>query len=204
MRIANRSRVPPPPHFRYKHPVSGMEFIRHAWPLLRGDVTVHTEGNGYPPVSDEEIEQQMCENMGAEIKARFCEGDGLTVRGGLHWKELIGATQVFLKHTLNGRKTVPQEEAERRAAICVACPRNLFYSKPCGGNCPELEEIVVGIVGGAKTSLDGKLEACSACGCVLRAAVWVPIPQLSSTEDADFIEKAPETCWKRAGLLELQ
>lgn len=202
MRLANRSHVPPPPHFRYKHPVSGWESIRHAWDLLRGDVTAHTEGNGYPPVSDEEIEQQMCENMGEDIKARFCNGDGLTVRGGLHWRELMSGTQVLLQHLLNGRKRVSQEEAERRAAICVQCPRNVSFTRPCGGMCPELESVVVGIVGGEKTSLDPKLEACSVCGCSLRAAVWVPIAQLSTQEDADFIEKAPEPCWKRAGLLE--
>lgn len=204
MKLANRSQVPPPPHFRYKHPVSGAEFIKHNWDLLRGEVTAHTEGNGYPPVSDDEIDQQMCENMGQDLKERFCMGEGLTVRGGLHWRELIGGTQVFAQHLLNGRKRVSQERAEQRATICVACPRNSFYSKPCGGDCPEIDNLVVGIVGDGKTSLDAKLEACSVCGCVLRAAVWVPAEQLSTVLDADFIKNAPETCWKREELMALR
>lgn len=202
MRLSNRSQVPPPPHFRYRHPVSGADFIRNAWDLLRGDVTSHTKGNGYPPVSDEEIETQMCENMGEEIKKRFCIGDGLTVKGGFHWRELLSGTQALANHILNGRKVVDQEEAERRATICAACPRNSAFSKPCGGNCPELETIVQAVVGGGKTTLDDKLEACSVCGCVLRALVWVPGAQLSTSTDADFIEKAPENCWKRAELMQ--
>lgn len=203
MKLSSRAKVPPG-LFRYRHPVSGLEMVRHAWDLLRSDVTAHCEANGYPAVSDAEIESQMCERMGPTVAERYCEGSGLSVNGiTLHWKELMSGTAALLGHLLGGRKTVTQEEAERRAAICAPCPRNSSFSKPCGGLCPELEDVVKAVVGGGKTSLDDKLEACSVCGCVNRAQIWVPIKHLAKGVEADFIEKAPQTCWKRAALIEL-
>lgn len=204
MKLASHSKVPPG-LFRYRHPVSGLEMSRHAWGLLRDDVDNHTRANNYPPVTDDEIETQMCERMGEQVAERYCDGEGLTVNGiTLHWRELLAGTSVLLTHLLGGRTVVGQEEANRRAAICAVCPRNSSYAKPCGGNCPELESAIKAVVGGGATPLDDKLEACSVCGCVNRAQVWVPIDTLSGSNDADFIEKAPETCWKRAELLKLQ
>lgn len=203
MKLRGHSQVPPG-QFRYRHPNSGFEMIRHAWDLLRSDVTAHCSANGFPPITDEEIERQMCENMGEEPASRYCEGDGLTVKGvGLHWKEIAAGTKALISHVLSGRQTVEQEEAERRAAICVTCERNVEYHRPCGGRCPEVDEVVKAVVGGGTTSLDDKLKACSVCGCVNRAAVWVEITHLSKGIGPDFVEKAPPTCWKRIALHEL-
>lgn len=204
MNLSSRSNVPPG-LFRFRHPISGLEMSRHAWDLLRSDVSAHTKANNYPEVTDDEIEAQMCERMGNKIAESYCgDGNGLSVNGiTLHWRELMNGTAALVSHLLGGRRNVSQEEADRRAAICAPCPRNSSYSKPCGGNCPELEEVVKGIVGGGKTDLDDRLEACSVCGCVNRAQIWVPIEHLAHGTDADFIEKAPETCWKRAALLEM-
>lgn len=203
MKLNSRSLVPPG-LFRYRHPVSGLEMSRHAWSLLRSDVDQHTQSNGYPAVTDEEIEAQMCERMGEKVADQYCDGRGLSVNGiTLHWKELMAGTAVLLSHLLGGRKVVSQEEAERRAAICAPCPRNSTFSKPCGGLCPELEDVVKAVVGGGKTSLDDKLEACSVCGCVNRAQIWTPIDALAAGSGPDFIEKAPEPCWKRKALIEL-
>lgn len=205
MKLASRSQVPPG-LFRFRHPISGHEMSRHAWDLLRSDVTAHTRANNYPEVTDDEIESQMCERMGDKIAKQYCgDGNGLSVNGiTLGWRDLVAGTQALLQHTLNGRQTVPQEEAERRAGICATCPRNSSYAKPCGGDCPEVDNVIVSVVGGGKTSIDDKLEACSVCGCVLRALVWVPGKQLSTIMDADFIEKAPEKCWKRDELVSLR
>lgn len=204
MKLASRSLVPPGT-FRFRHPISGHEEAFHAWGLLRSWVTAHCEANSYPPVSDDEIEAQICERLGPATAERLCEGSGLSVNGvSLHWKELMGGTAVLASHLLGGRRVVEQEEAERRAGICVVCPRNSIFSKPCGGNCPELDDVVKGVVGGGTTTRDADLHACSVCLCLNRAQVWVPIATLAVGTDADFIEKAPEPCWKRAGLLALQ
>ncbi len=204
MKLASRSKVPPG-LFRFRHPISGLEMSRHAWGLLRDDVDNHTRANGYPPVTDDEIEAQMCERMGETVADQYCDGHGLSVNGiTLHWREVMNGTRVFLSDLFSGRPRVTQEEAERRAAICAPCPRNSIYAKPCGGDCPELTDVVKAVVGGGKTSLDDKLEACSVCGCANKAQIWMEIEHLAKGVDADFIEKAPETCWKRAELLKIQ
>lgn len=203
MKLSSRSKVPPG-LFRYRHPISGTEFNRHAWNLLRDDIGNHTRANNYAPVTDDEIEAQMCERMGDTVADQYCTGSGLSVNGiTLHWREVMSGTAVFLSDLFAGRPRVNQQEAERRAAICAPCPRNSIYAKPCGGDCPELTDVVKSIVGGGKTSLDDKLEACSVCGCANKAQIWMEIEHLAHGVGEDFIEKAPETCWKRAELLKL-
>lgn len=204
MKLASRSKVPPG-LFRYKHGISGAEFIRHAWSLMRDDVTAHCEANGYPPVSDDEIEAQMCERLGKTIAEQYCEGDGLSVKGvGLHWKEIWEGTKVIGSFILAGRPLVPQEKAEWRASLCATCERNVDYSKPCGGDCPDLRETVNAIVGGGKTTYDNKLYGCSVCGCSNKAQVWVPIEQLKLGVTPEMLPQFTPQCWKRAELLEIQ
>lgn len=197
MKLANRSQVPPPPHFRYKHPVSGAEFIRNSWENLRGDVTAHTTGNHYPPVSDDEIEQQMCENMGDAIKARFCIGDGKSVNSGLHWRDILQGTLTMASFLIAGRPLVSQEEAERRASICAKCPRNTQFTRPCGGLCEELRVATESIIGSKGTSLDGKLESCSVCKCHLKSKVWVPLEILQRHDSPEHQAEYPDFCWQK-------
>lgn len=84
---------------------------------------------------------------------------------------------------------VPREEAERRAKICVSCPKNQSV-RGCWG-CAGLLKQVVGFLQGQKgTTMDPALESCGVCGCVLRAKVWMPL----NTEDG---LEYPSHCWQR-------
>jgi hypothetical protein len=84
---------------------------------------------------------------------------------------------------------VPREEAERRAKICVDCPKNQSV-RGCWG-CAGLLKQVVGFLQGKKgTTVDSALESCGVCGCVLRAKVWMPL----NTEDR---LEYPSHCWQR-------
>lgn len=84
---------------------------------------------------------------------------------------------------------VPREEAERRAKICVGCPKNQSV-RGCWG-CAGLLKQVVGFLQGQKgTTVDSALESCGVCGCVLRAKVWMPL----NTEDG---LEYPSHCWQR-------
>lgn len=203
MNLSSRSKSPPG-GWHFRHPISGVEFALHSWIQLRGAVDKHCEGNGYPPISDAAIEEQICSRLGDQMY-RWCEGDGLTVRGiGLTWQEIARGTMALGSFLLHGRQRVPQEEAERRAGICRTCPMNVFFSRPCGGGCPELNDAVQSIIGDATTSNDAHLEACAICGCSNRAQVHVPIESLQhGVNVAEFIEKAPIPCWKRVALIEL-
>lgn len=82
--------------------------------------------------------------------------------------------------------TVSQEEAERRAKICITCPFNVVV-QGCWG-CSNILKKVVELVGNKQTSLDSALESCKVCGCVLRAKVWLPLTP-------DGLEY-PAHCWQ--------
>lgn len=201
----------PPGHFRFKHPVSGHEEAFHSWGRLRSWVTEHCEGNGYPPVSDAEIERQICERMGPKVAQRWCEGDGITVTGvRLGWYEIWNGTKVLASHILAGRPRVSAEEAERRAAICAPCERNVRFVNPCSGGCPELMEAVSSIVGAETTSRDSELLACSVCKCSNKAQVWVEAGSLEKGVDEAMLLLFPGAtevwpgCWKAAAIRELR
>lgn len=96
----------------------------------------------------------------------------------LHWRD-------------KGYSTVPMEEAERRAAICVKCPHN----KPVSGcvGCRGVGDLIDRIIGGLKTSQSDKLHQCSVCaGCILGPKVFLPREVINA--DA-YMNDLPSFCW---------
>lgn len=96
----------------------------------------------------------------------------------LHWRD-------------KGYAVVSQEEAERRAAICITCPHN----KPVAGcfGCHGVGEIISRIIDNKKTSVDQNLHQCSAChGCMLGPKVFLPREVINT--DA-YKDKLPSFCW---------
>ena len=83
-------------------------------------------------------------------------------------------------------------EAERRAAICASCPMNLPVAGcwGCSGVVAMLKDALIG----RTTSKDANLESCQACGCVLRAKVWVGSEVLSRVERVAGVDY-PAGCW---------
>lgn len=94
-----------------------------------------------------------------------------------------------LKNWLSqGAQWVPADEAERRAAICVACHENKSL-KMCLG-CTQLKWLAER-AGMPTTSKDAELRSCRVCGCVNSIAVHVPKDALE-TDGLAF----PANCWK--------
>lgn len=195
MKLESLTKVPPG-LFRYRHPVSGHEEAFHSWQLLRAWVDSHCAGNGFAPVTDEEIQQQICERMGPKIAKQYCTGDGVTVDGvSLGWKDILTGTKVLASFLLAGRPLVDAAEAERRAAICKTCSRNVNFAKPCGGLCGELQEAVEAIVGANGTIHDLDLGACSVCKCHLKSKCWIPLEILKKSESDEHQAEYPAACW---------
>ena len=101
-------------------------------------------------------------------------------------KALLGA--------LTGQSaTVPQDEAERRAAICKACPKNIQVTDTCTA-CwtkavaqfmhPEL-----------KTSVDADLYNCGVCACFCKVIVHYPLSDLET--ETELQPKLPANCWRK-------
>lgn len=89
-------------------------------------------------------------------------------------------------------KFCSQEEAERRAFICMSCPHNVDREKP--EFMQWSDEIAVHAVGDRKTTFDKGLGSCAICTCPLRSKVhYGGKIELPPEEEAKLI---PE-CWQR-------
>ncbi len=96
---------------------------------------------------------------------------------------------------LGSDNTVAPAEAERRAAICAACPLNAdFHAGACGPCVESLERIGFVWLRNRKTSFDEKLGGCKACGSFNRVAVQAS--KLPPLTDADKAALDPK-CWRR-------
>jgi hypothetical protein len=114
----------------------------------------------------------------------------------LNWSDFEEFFYVLCRAVARGVTLVPQEEAERRAAICAGCPMN----QSLGGFCSACTDILgrfVKLVSGHTTSQDASLHNCAVCSCRLVAAVHVPLEVQRDDRftKADFTDRNP-ACWK--------
>lgn len=169
--------------------------------MLVNRVREHRQANGFPIglEFEQEIENYICLNQSTEChpfderiprNKKFVIGD------------IIRGTSVMLQHWIAGSPVVPREEAENRAQICLKCPHNSSYSKPCSiGICGELKQVVSRIVDHQGTRYDKDLQACAICGCFLQAAIWVPLEVQCKGVTDEMKEQFKYTkehysCWK--------
>ncbi len=105
--------------------------------------------------------------------------------------DVVGWVRSMKDWTLTGFSVVPQEESERRAAICVTCPHNQIISG-CAG-CHGVGEIVSALTGNRTTSVDDRLNACRVCaGCSLKAKVHLPKEVIDISA---YAAQLPKFCW---------
>lgn len=202
MRFKNRQHTPPS-GFRFKHPTTGMEISARQYDQWHDKIQEHCEGNNLPPVDPLDAEHQNCGRLPKTAAQMFCVSDGdpndvayEALR--LTAFDVARGTATIASFKLSGVPLVPQEEAERRAAICATCPCNTPFRMPCGGLCGELKTIVEEVVGSQKTSKDEQLFQCSVCRCFLGAKVFLPLDALKKWESESLHEKYPASwCWMR-------
>lgn len=88
---------------------------------------------------------------------------------------------------------VDQDEADRRASICIKCPENVFP-----GNKTQVmqwtDTIAEHAVGDRKSIYHEELGNCAVCSCVLKAKVWMG-PPIEVTKEEE--ENLPSYCWQR-------
>lgn len=112
----------------------------------------------------------------------------------------VGVADVarFLRATASwvadGGGPAPQEEAERRAAICAACPQNVEV-EGCWG-CGGVRRLLEAAIGRRRTSRDDSLRGCAVCGCQNQAQVHYPAAALIAGGGAEL--DWPAQCWKGA------
>lgn len=125
-------------------------------------------------------------------------------------RRTVAGVKTLISWIGSSGKTVPKEQAEKRAAVCASCPLNKQGDWKTAFTEEAAREIlaVVGIMNDLKlsTSHDAKLGLCSACGCVNKTKVWVPLAHIlkeMSPEIKKQLNPDSPKCWilSEAGLV---
>lgn len=181
--------------FRYVHP-DGRWSNANDWWTWRDMIRKHYLAMGQPlPDNFMQIaEDQLC----GSIPPHDCiydtgERPPVDVRIGLsdvwNWVKSVG------RMVLSGAEYVPQEEADRRAAICVACPLNVDVVNGCG-QCHSLVEAMTPDMQKRSTAHDGRLRSCAVCKCFNRVQVHFPLAVLARNDTPERQAAYPSFCWK--------
>lgn len=206
MVITNRGQIPYGGGWITRDRLSGQEITGTTLEMVIARVIEHRKANSLPIGLDieHEIEGWLCEDHPTECQAETL----VTIRKRhLGLGDVIMGTKVMLSLIKNGGHLVPREEAERRAQICIKCPYNAEYSRPCTGVCAALKEVVDWIVNKQGTQYDSQLKACMVCGCHNQSAVWVPLALQTtplSEHQREQFEALGNNCWKRASQIQEQ
>lgn len=98
---------------------------------------------------------------------------------------------VALLKNLMFRRFATQEEADRRAEICISCPYNVFPDR--GGFLKWSDDIANASVGDRRSVHHDKLGSCDVCSCTLKAKIFYE-GKLELTEE--MLKKMPGECWQ--------
>jgi hypothetical protein len=186
--------VCPPGGFVHVELPSGVEFRHIVFEEILKRVRLFRIANGIPlpPGWQEEVEDAMCARYEPSIWQYVIETPR-TGKRSIRIGDVANFVRVVRAWMSEGRQFVPQEEAERRAAICRACPErgDIEGCTPC----MKLLETVTGLLGGRATKYDAELKGCSVCSCSNQVQVHIPLDVLQKgiTPDMQFPK---QVCWK--------
>lgn len=166
---------------------------------LMPEVIRYRQQNNLPIPDDmrEIVEDQLCRIL-PPGNCQYADGteQRAFVDSRINFSDVAAGMSTLASVILNQR-AVDQEEAERRAAICAACPANAAVTG-CFG-CTSLESTITAIVGAKKTKYDYLLKVCTACHCFNKAQVWIDARDLSAGASDGQMERLAlfkDWCWK--------
>jgi hypothetical protein len=193
----------PPNGFEYTQPESGRVFSDYTYDRFIKDIRDHRLGNGYPitPTWEEELQDEMCRKHPHWFPDHCKRIDSPKLRK-VSFASALSFLGMLSRWAFKGAKFVPQEEAERRANICLTCPLNQPLQLGCGACQSTILQGISNLMGSHTTTLDEKLGACGICSCSLKVAVHFPLEaqQFSLTEQMKQEFKDLGYCWKAEGL----
>lgn len=179
--------------WRYRIPETGILVRSGSFWLLPDAARAHYNANALavPNNLSDLILEYVCKN------GAMCEVDGVEIAKGapkksLNVADVIRFTKTRLDALLKGAK-VDQQEADRRAEICVNCPSNKPLEGCTGCNSKSLKDFVRFLSQSGTTSLDERLQSCEYCGCFIRSMIWTPLESLKRYDD---VSQLPSNCWK--------
>jgi hypothetical protein len=186
----------PPGGWKLTVEQTGVTITAPFFTILKNRVTAHMKANSIeiPVDFDEWCADAACRESG--LGRPFC--GGAVVQPDASMPALTFALAARFLNTMIGvirdRKFVSREEAERRAAICLACP---LHRDSIGG-CASCSALLRKVERSMKAyPLDARLGWCGACGCRLSVKCFLENSTLNRAET----EKPPyhESCWRNDG-----
>lgn len=190
-------------HFRYTHVEDGWVSTGinwwDMWEESEGSVVKHRKGNGYPPVTEAEVEDQLCRQLGPAYCQQEQPGNFRFVNTRLKFSDVVEGAKAYSSFLFGN--TVSQEEANRRASICSGCYLRI-QPQGCGA-CVKIGQLITGNIANKKTPHDSHLvnKACGVCSCPTQSLVWFPMAALEKPE-VDSPQKQelyPPFCWRKRG-----
>ncbi len=111
-------------------------------------------------------------------------------------KRAAQGTGVIIDWLTSGGTPVEQMEANRRAEICVNCPKNV----PGSWYTVAPAEIIRSTLSARSdlklaTPFDDKLQSCEVCKCLMRLKVFTPLHFIKDRTPADIMAEFPDLCW---------
>lgn len=186
----NHNAPTPNGKWRWRDPVTGSYLVNFSSRKLIGAVRGFLSSNGREPMTDEQIECAVCEQMG--LKPPYCESSSSSPVVGVTFETLGRFFTTAKNWILGGANLAPMQVVNARAEVCATCPRNVR-----AGGCASCDERL-----GEVTAMDGILPAgrrpdaadrlhnCAQCGCRLNLKVQLP-PDSYKDDTATY----PEWCW---------
>lgn len=94
-----------------------------------------------------------------------------------------------------GVQLVSAQEANSRAAVCAACPKNTPWRIGCIGCSASTVAVLSQIKKLGSTPQDAKLMACSVAGWETSTSAWLPAQYLKLTDEQK--NSLPANCWRK-------
>jgi hypothetical protein len=184
----------PPGGWKYLVPETGLQLSSASFQGLATNVRAHLTANKIP------IPESFLKWLGNEVCS---QNEGMhNICGKTPKKQpagmlanlspsSLGRFSRTMMGVVRSRRFVTQDEANRRAEICMGCPLNVTVGgcQGCFSFIHEVRKLLTNI------TTEAKPDFCGACGCDLQLKVWIPNDILNDAE-TELPEYAPN-CWRR-------
>jgi len=206
--------------WRPKNYISFDQLVQQVIQLRKGNQALVAKGlaTDYPTVASE-VEQfnvRICQNMGwnnflaggepaweppKSIPLSPQQKQGIVAAAGVV-KKIWSGIRTLSEWYESREPGVPKEQSEARAKVCVACPLNEPGDFSKWFTIPAAEAIRRQISRFSdrhlSTTMDDKLHVCSACLCVNKLSVHVPIKLKLANLSPDVRAALHPSCWVQA------
>ena len=190
--LLNRLVCPPEPFFRYVFPEDGYQAVATTFDGWMTQALLHAQANGLEAPSPVDMEDQLCKTLPPGW-CNYASGNRIRPSTALDWSAVSQGLKVFSGWIVQGRATVKQAEADRRALICSRCYLNVHIS-----GCSGCQRLVADVLTGKSCKYDFALRGCAVCKCVLKAKIHFPL-SLLDTQSGKMQSMYPDFCWLKKG-----